>query len=297
MTSSFHSFNDPESRPTGRPTILLGTQATWLGAVHGIVRDTSEQRFFAVDLDLRSAWLPPSWTRVASDLSQSMIRVRSAWIAGTIGGPASRSRLLRLTTLLRGCKDELGLRTIVIPRAAHLRRGSSIGTSIKDIVSDRSKTSARIAIGIRAIDFTDDRRHLDQLVATRRMAEEWDLDIALDLTGNVSLNWEAEAAIMRLMPRLTLVRLHPWIESDGSGPSETGQAIAGRTIAMLVDQGYTGSISLVSRPASWWTLTASEGLSAEALARELILDRYDRQSRPAGFQALPPHEIRPQDRL
>ncbi len=297
MNPPFHSLRDQGSRPTGRPTILLGAQASRLGTIDGIVRDMSEQRFFAADLDLRSAWIAPSWAHLAANASRSMIRVRSAWIAGVIAGPASQSRLVRLTTLLRGCKDDFGLRTIVIPRAAHLRRGSSIGPSIKEIVSDRTKTSARIAVGIRAVDFANDRRHLDQLVATRRMAEEWDLDIALDLTGNVSLNWEAEAAIVRLMPRLTLVRLQSWISTDGSGPSRDRQAITVRTIAMLADQGYAGSISLLPHPSRWWSMTDTVGAGPEALARELILDRYDQQSRPAGSQLLLPHEIRPQDRL
>lgn len=297
MSSPFHSLRDQGSRPTGRPTILLGTQASCLGTIDGIVSDMSEQRFFAADLDLRSVWIAPSWPRVAADASRSTIRVRSAWIAGVITGPAARTRLLRLTTLLRGCKNDLGLRTIVVPRAAHLRRGSSIGPSIKEIVSDRTKTSARIAVGVRAVDFANDRRHLDQLVATRRMAEEWDLDIALDLTGNVSLNWEAEAAVVRLMPRLTLVRLHSWIPGDDTSRSRDRQAIAIRTIAMLADQGYAGNISLLPHPAPWWSMTPSVGPGPEALARELILDRYDHQSRPLGSRILPPHEIRPQDRL
>lgn len=297
MTSSFHSRQDQEPRSTGRPTILLGAQASRLGTVRGIVRDMSEQRFFAADLDLRSTWITPSWPQVAADASRSMIRIRSAWITGVIVGPAARSRLHRLSTLLRGCKEELGLRTIVIPRAAHLRRGSSIGPAIKDIVADRSRTSARIAVGVRAIDFADDRRHLDQLTATRRMAEEWDLDIALDLTGAVSRHWEAEAAIIRLLPRLTLVRLHPWIASDGSGPTLDRQAIAHRTVAMLADQGYAGSISLVPEPVPWWIAMVAEDRGAESLARELILDRYDRQSRASGLQASPSQEIRPQDRL
>lgn len=297
MSSFFHSPQKQASRPSGRPTILLGAQASRLGMIDGIVRDMSEQRFFAIDLDLRSAWIAPSWPHVAADASHSMMRVRSAWITGVITGPGSRSRILRLTTLLRGCKDDLGLRTIVIPRAAHLRRGSSIGPSIKDIVADRTKTSARIAVGIRALDFANDRRHLDELVATRRMAEEWDLDIALDLTGDVSLSWEAEAAIVRLMPRLTLVRLQCWIGGEGSGGAPDQQAITLRTIAMLADQGYAGSISLVPRSLPWWSMTAAVGSGPEALAREFILDRYDRQSRQAGTHVLPPREIRPQDRL
>jgi len=297
MTSSFHSRQDQEPRSSGRPTILLGAQASRLGTVRGIVRNMSEQRFFAADLDLRSTWLAPSWTQVAADASRSMVRIRSAWIAGVITGPAAGSRLHRLSTLLRGCKEELGLRTIVIPRAAHLRRGSSIGPTIKAIVSDRSRTSARIAVGVRAIDFTDDRRHLDELTAIRRTAEEWDLDVALDLTGPVSPHWEAEAATIRLLPRLTLVRLHPWIPNDGRGPNRDRQAIAHRTVAMLADQGYAGSISLVPGSVPWWTVMVAEDAGAESLARGLILDRYDRQSRASGIQASPSQEIRPQDRL
>lgn len=299
MSSSFHSPQKQASRPSGRPTILLGAQASRLGTVDGIVRDMSEQRFFATDLDLRSTWIAPSWAHIAADASHSMVRVRSAWIAGVISGPASRSRLLRLMTLLRGCKDDLGLRTIVIPRAAHLRRGSLMGPSIKEIVTDRAKTSARIAVGVRAVDFANDRRQLDELIATRRMAEEWDLDIALDLTGNVSLSWEAEAAIVRLMPRLVLVRLQSWMGGDGPRISSDRQAITLRTIAMLADQGYAGNISLLPRSVPWWSMTAgvTSGPGPEAMEREFILDRYDRQSRQACSQILPPREIRPQDRL
>lgn len=296
MTSSFHTPHHSGSRAPVRPTIVLGAHASLFGTVHAFQHDISGQRFFAIDLDLRSAWIAPSWVRLAADASRSTTRVRSAWIAGATTGPASHSRLRRLITLLQGCKNDLGLRTIVIPRAAHLRRGSSIGPAIREIVSDRSKTSARIAVGVRAIDFADDRRHLDQLASTRRLAEEWDLDIALDLTGNVSLNWEAEAAVIRLMPRLTLVRLQPWIATDRFGPSEDRQAIALRTVAMLADQGYTGSISLVARPNPWWMLTGPEGGEAATLTRELILDRYDRQSRLTEFRMIPPHEIHPQDR-
>lgn len=297
MSSSFHLLQDQGSRPSGRPTILLAAHASRLGTINGIIRDMSQQRFFAADLDLRSTWIAPSWTQVAADASRSMIRIRSAWIAGVVAGPASRIRLDRLTTFLRGCKDELGLRTIVIPRAAHLRRGSSIGPSIKEIVADRTKTSARIAVGIRAVDFANDRRHLDQLVATRRMAEEWDLDIALDLTGNVSLSWEAEAAIVRLMPRLAIVRLHSWSASDASGLAPDHHTIALRTIAMLADQGYAGNISLLPPPVPWWSVTTAAAPAPEALSRELILDRYDRQNRAPGSRVSPPHEIRPQDRL
>lgn len=297
MTSSFQSLRQPEPRPTGRPTILLGTRPSWLGTSPGTGLEHAGQHVYGVDLDLRSVWIAPSWSRFAADASRRMTRVRSAWIAGSITGIATHSRILRLTRLLRGCKDELGLRTIIVPRAAHLHRGSSVGPFVRDIVADRSRISARIAIGIRAVDFADDRRHLDQLAATRRLAEEWDLDVALDLTGSVSPYWEAEAAIVRLMPRLTVVRVHPWLSPGATGSSLGPPVVAQRTIAMLADQGYAGSISLVERPVPWWTMSLPDGRGAEALTRGVILDRYDRQRPAPGLQTPQSRQTRPQDRL
>ena len=51
--------------------------------------------------------------------------------------------------------------------------------------------------------------HPDRLVVLRRLAEEWDFDLALDLCGPIDPTWESEAAISKLMPRLTLVRIGP----------------------------------------------------------------------------------------
>ena len=43
----------------------------------------------------------------------------------------------------------------------------------------------------------------------RYVAEEWEVHIALDLTGAIDPRWEAEAAILRLGERLRLVRFAP----------------------------------------------------------------------------------------
>ena len=46
-----------------------------------------------------------------------------------------------------------------------------------------------------------------QLGALRHFAEEWDLGVALDLTGRLDPTWEAEAAVTRLGQRLQLLRV------------------------------------------------------------------------------------------
>ncbi|MFT4036630.1 MAG: hypothetical protein QM692_00515 [Thermomicrobiales bacterium] len=62
-------------------------------------------------------------------------------------------------------------------------------------------------IGLTAAHLRGGRPHLVQLGALRRFAEEWDLGLALDLTGRLDPTWEAEAAVTRLGPRLRLIRV------------------------------------------------------------------------------------------
>ncbi len=62
-----------------------------------------------------------------------------------------------------------------------------------------------VALGVRAL--VGGRSHLAELSLLRRLAGEWDFDLALDLTGKLDPRWEAEAAIVRLGSRLRLVHL------------------------------------------------------------------------------------------
>jgi len=263
-------------QPGGRPTVLYGGEASWFGSLGGQIRTASEHEFYSIDVDLRSSWMAPSWSAMAPLLSREMIRVRSVWIAGMLTGPLVNQRTDRLMDFLRGCRREHGLRTIVIPRAAHIRRGSSLGPHIRKFAAEGTGAVPRVAVGIRGAD----RGHLDQLRAIRRLAEEWDLDVALDLTGSVPRDWEAEAAIMRLLPRLALVRITPVADDGPYRTPIVGRSIAARSVAILADQGYTGPISVAApaHPLRSLVAAARPG-QLEKLARDAVLDQYDRQRR------------------
>ncbi len=47
-----------------------------------------------------------------------------------------------------------------------------------------------------------------QLGGIRRFAEEWDLTVAIDLSGQFDPTWEAEAAVARLGERLAILRIN-----------------------------------------------------------------------------------------
>lgn len=264
--------------PVGRPIVLFGGEATWFGSMGGIIESASEHEFYSVDVDLRSSWMAPSWAAIGPRLARTMIRIRSVWIPGMLSGAMSIQRTDRLMEFLAGSRNDLGLRTIVIPRAAHIRRGSSMGPPIRELASDRSGANLRIAVGIRAIDLASERDHLEHLLSIRHLAEEWDLDVALDLTGHVPRDWEAEAAIIRLLPRLALIRMSPVIGEGVNPRSITTQSIAARSVAILADQGYSGSISLApaARPFRSRFVARGPGVS-EMMARDAVLDRYDQQ--------------------
>jgi len=264
--------------PGGRPAVYYGGEATWLGSMGGMIESASEHEFYSVDVDLRSSWIAPSWSAIEPRLSRNLIRIRSVWIPGMLGGLVSRQRTDRLMVFLRGCRNDHGLRTIVIPRAAHIRRGSSLGLHIRQFATEKRGSIPRVAVGIRAIDLGSDRGHLDHVLSIRHLAEEWDLDVALDLTGPVPRDWEAEAAIMRLLPRLALVRISSELEDGLHNRSITAQSIAARSIAILADQGYSGPISLASAAHPFRSLLVARSPGeTEMMARGAVLDQYDRQ--------------------
>lgn len=131
----------------------------------------------------------------------------------------------------------------------------------------------RVTLVLRPIDLEGTRAHLATMSSLRRTAEEWDFDLALDLCGAVDPRWEAEAAIQRILPRLTLIRLSA---SGGElAPGSRGR-LSRRSLAYLLDQSYSGTLSLV--PAIRWT----ENLSAATLERrarsdaQAIAERHQR---------------------
>jgi hypothetical protein len=68
--------------------------------------------------------------------------------------------------------------------------------------------SLPVVLGLPSTALRGGRPHLVQLGGIRRFAEEWDLSVAIDLSGQFDPTWEAEAAVSRLGERLTMLRIN-----------------------------------------------------------------------------------------
>jgi hypothetical protein len=136
---------------------------------------------------------------------------------------------------------------------------------------ERLGGSARVALAIRPRNPDGGRAHLARLSMLRNVAEEWDLDLALDMCGPVDWLWEAEAAILRLAPRLRLLRIaHPLPALDSHVRSRMTQ----RTIAAAVDGGFDGVVAVVVPLPIWRWHDASCLQRSSSVAVARLSDRF-----------------------
>src|SRR3712207_9486683 len=84
------------------------------------------------------------------------------------------------------------------------------------------------------------------MTALRRLAEEWDFAIALDLIGPVDPRWEAEAPVSRLGSRLTLIRL---VAQAAIGSAFGRHRPGARALAAAVGGGPATNVVIVPRGA------------------------------------------------
>jgi hypothetical protein len=266
--------NSPSTpRPSfRRPTILVGSDATLLGRPTVDAGNASSAGLFGLDLDLRRAWRSPS---EADTDRLNGIRVRSVWLPTRYGGVAVEQRTERLRSFLAEAAMRHGLRTIVIsPRA------TAENVPINVIAHEQAEAAGiRLALEVRAETLLDERGpHLTRVANIRRVAEEWDLDIALDLGAGDLAGWETEAALMRLFPRLKLVRIGPMHGPGGRHTVTPGASVSMRTVKMLADQAFGGVISVLPKTpqSSWWSWASQPSLAMAVAAREEILAAYNR---------------------
>jgi hypothetical protein len=268
-----------------RPTILVGSDATVLGRPTVGADTAAGAGLYGIDLDLRHAWRPPDTPAVAS---LDTIRIRAVWLPARYSGLAADLRADRLGSFLDRAATHNGLRAIAMPRRA-IAQGTALYATARRLADARG---VRIAVEVGAAALLDEPgSHLDRVANIRRFAEEWELDIALDLGCGDLAGWEAEAALMRLFPRLSLVRIGPMHTPDGVHAAGPGPAVALRTVKMLADQAFGGLISVLpAAPASpWWSWAVRPGLDLAVTAREEILATYDRINQ----YDIRPHESQP----
>ncbi|MBA2470535.1 MAG: hypothetical protein H0V37_14110 [Chloroflexia bacterium] len=283
---AFVSSDTPQI-PARRPTIVAGVGASWSGSLGRALQHAETHQFFAIDLDQRRSLFAPPVTSIAAQAQTGVVRLRSTWVPGSITGPLAAQRTAGLWRFLEYAARHMGLRTVVMPRSSEVSRGEFLGAELRRHMNAAAHGGVRLAIGVRGSVVYRGHDQLAQLQTLRHTAEEWDLDIALDLAGNVPHYLEAEAAILRLLPRLTLVRIPSWVSA--AGELNTGDPISRRVVSILADQGYTGTISIIpAKSPLQLPRTRTYPTASDEWTRQLILDQYGRQfadDRPAPYSS------------
>jgi hypothetical protein len=129
------------------------------------------------------------------------VPVRTLWVpANELQSPANR----RLIDLVAARQAVGGLSVVAtLPAGATLHE---LTTQLA--LSAGVLNPFPVVLGLQSTALKGGRPHLVQLGGIRRFAEEWDLPVAIDLSGQFDPTWEAEAAVSRLGERLTLLRIN-----------------------------------------------------------------------------------------
>jgi hypothetical protein len=161
-----------------------------------------------IDVDATSPLA--AWLAARSGAAEKPhVPIRTLWL------PLDNLRLPRTRRLLESIvehePDAPPLVVLLLPGTTTVRELS------RNLAPSRqSLPLPRVAIGLPSTDLRGGRPHLVQLGGIRRFTEEWDLTVALDLSGRFDPTWEAEAAVVRLGERLSVLRMPASAPSQGA---------------------------------------------------------------------------------
>lgn len=228
----------------------------------------AEARLQGIDLDLTTPLR--RWRLARQVLGKDAISdIRSIWLPSS--GFQGDQRVSRFVTIWEGAQDGEAV-TLIVPAQGSLSSPMSSRQVQQAITLQReAPTAARVALAIHPRNPDGGRSHLIHLSALRAVAEEWDLELALDLTGHVDWLWEAEAAMYRMMPRLSLIRLtFPLPRLD----AHVRTRMTKRVLAAAIDGGFAGAIAL-SVPLAMWRWRNERALaSIAASAAGQLAERF-----------------------
>jgi len=259
-----------------RPLVIMACAASVLGSLRNGIAIAQESQLHGLDVDVRSSWLMPTNLSVTDLATPHNVAIRSIWLPERVDGWQAARRRERIETFLRAAAERNGQMNLILPRVTTDAESTSLNGFVRTLRRDVSRR-LQITLAINAAALMRNADHLDRINAIRRAVEEWDYQVALDLTGDLSVRWETEAVIAKLGARLAVVRIDPWLLADGRPDVTPRGRLAARTIAMLVDQGYHGMIAVHADAPGW---TGRTDVTASAtLARALRDDIMQRSVR------------------
>jgi len=239
-------------------------------------------------LDVDATTVPGRWlaARLATS-GATDIAVRTLWVpAGELQSTASR----RLIETIADRQPDAQLSVVAIlpggasfhELTAHLARSAGLLQTLP------------LVLGLPSAALKGGRPHLVQLGGIRRFAEEWDISVAVDLSGQFDPTWEAEAAVLRLGERLTILRI------NASAPSRAAvgrDRVACRALHAAMDRDQflevaVAPVKFVPFPITPRVASYGAGRAADYIAERAALharalrdgiSRYEGSASPRGI--------------
>jgi hypothetical protein len=206
-----------------------------------------------------AAWLASRW----GASQPPYVRINAIWVS--YRGLQAKSTHRTVDTLLSHQFDQPPLVVATMPSTGSLR-----GLS-RDLEPVRAMAASwPMALGLSSAALRGGRPHLVHLGALRHFVEEWDLSLALDLSGNFDPTWEAEAAVARLGERLSVLRVR------ASAPSRSAvgaDRVACRTIHAAIDRGRAVDIAVCATSVFPLLTTPRAAAQAAHQAAEYVHER------------------------
>jgi hypothetical protein len=149
------------------------------------------------------------------------------------------------------------------------------GTTLHDLTGHLALAagtyqSLPIVLGLPSAGLKGGRPHLVQLGGIRRFAEEWDLTVAIDLSGQFDPTWEAEAAVARLGERLGILRINA---SAASRAAVGRDRVACRALHAAMDRDHFLEVAVAPVKTVPFPITPRVATSGTCRAVDYIAER------------------------
>ena len=247
--------------PSSSLALSLSTRRVMLSArmTHRLASLASAD---GLDVDATSAlgaWLA---TRLAAS-DAANVPVRSLWLpVGELQSSPNR----RLIESIADRQSNVGLCVVAALPA---------GTTLHDLTGHLALAagtyqSLPIVLGLPSAALKGGRPHLVQLGGIRRFAEEWDLTVAIDLSGQFDPTWEAEAAVARLGERLGILRINA---SAASRAAVGRDRVACRALHAAMDRDHFLEVAVAPVKTVPFPITPRVATSGTCRAVDYIAER------------------------
>ncbi len=130
--------------------------------------------------------------------------------------------------------------------------------------------SFQVVLGLPSTALKGGRPHLVQLGGIRRFAEEWDLSVAVDLSGPFDPTWEAEAAVARLGERLAILRINASAPSRGAVGRDR---VACRALHAAMDRDHLLDVAVAPVKSVPFPITPRVASSGARRAADYVAER------------------------